>query len=223
MMSDVELYTDYVIGYRAWDIETKRGVPMLSPMFRGISTWERGKNTAHCDGVTVNMWATRLGPPRHEDQHVPVTGCGCGFYGYYRPNYTWQFPKTIMRNAVVRGVIRASGAIQLHHGGFRAQYAEILALAPSPYVCSPGCTCSVSRVDKPALAARYGVPWYESWDDAIRDFPPTHDEIPYPLTPPPEQTAKAIQYLASKYQSLSNGVITYYNTGGIVNGPQTLG
>ena len=94
--------TEHVIGYRVWRL--RRDGRLMSAGV-GCTAWTPGVNVACCD----------VGCER-----VPGGVCGCGLYAFHDP------PPASAPGIV--GAIRAHGALESHHDGFRAQYAEVVAL-----------------------------------------------------------------------------------------------
>jgi hypothetical protein len=92
-----------VIGFRAW---VARGSKLTA--LGGEEEWPVGVCAARC----------------REDAHhtPPVSGCGCGIYAVHDP------AACIERGTVV-GAILAWGRLEVHHEGFRAEYARPVALA----------------------------------------------------------------------------------------------
>lgn len=84
----------------------------------------------------------------------------CGFYAKYRPQWN-QIPRSV----AVPGVIEAKGRIILGTKGFRAQQARIVALIKpeTPY-----------ENNSIKAAETYGVPLFNSKEEALEVFPP-HD------------------------------------------------
>lgn len=100
-----------VVGIRAWGGyaagEFSDG-PVLG------SGWYPGKNIATCV---------------YHSTHVPAeNNCSCGWYAYHGIEYF----DTNGQYGPIWGAVRAWGKIAVHRDGFRAQYAEILAVAPAP-------------------------------------------------------------------------------------------
>src|SRR5690606_19125231 len=112
-----------------------------------------------------------------ESPPVPHPKCLCGYNAYYRPDI--ERP-ALMAGADLRvaGVIRASGVVEMHEAGFRAQYAEILAIAPPRSTQNGGSDKTQEIIIKPSLlkviADYYNVPWFETWGELVKNFPPTH-------------------------------------------------
>jgi hypothetical protein len=61
--------------------------------------------------------------------HAPAPDCGCGFNAYHEPRGRLGTSVRGGTTLMVAGAIRARGHIEVHHEGFRAQYAQPIALA----------------------------------------------------------------------------------------------
>jgi uncharacterized protein DUF3631 len=126
---------DYVIGVRGFD---RNGHHLASP-FQGM-TWDRaqiravcrpGKRTAKAALVSLGAKpgpagaaATKIVARQYRlgEHAAPHPLCSCGIYGYHEADAAHLAQPII-------GVIRAHGRIQVHAGGFRAEYAEIVAIS----------------------------------------------------------------------------------------------
>lgn len=115
--------------------------------------WDTGVNVAKCKTVGRNI----LVEQQRGLHPSPVNGCTCGIYATHTP--TWMYTNG------VRGVIEASGRILLGTKGFRAEKAQIVALA----------TGHLYYTERLALKARWeptGVMFYDSVDEMLEAFPP---------------------------------------------------
>lgn len=100
-----------IIGLRSFDIDA---FARLHSVHRDY-TWHGGRNTASCDRVR-----------RYDVGRCKNTHCTCGFYAYH--------DGTEHEAGQVRGVIKAWGKTTIGTQGFRAEYAEIVALSIRPWV-----------------------------------------------------------------------------------------
>lgn len=133
-----------VIGVRCWSSNLVSGV-----FLRGIgpcrshpfAVWHPGVNKAVCGTPAAHeMYAGTNAP-------VPGSMCGCGFYAYHEySDDIGRFPSEPTGQKSPVGIVRGWGQMQCHPDGWRAEYAEILALVENG---SP-------RMH--AVAKRYGVP-----------------------------------------------------------------
>ncbi len=124
-----------VVGVRGFD---RAGHQLASP-FQG-TTWDRPTQRAVCrpDHRTTKAALLSLGQKpakaataaakvvarqyRLQPHAAPDAACHCGIYAYHDPDNEHLVQPII-------GVIRAHGRIQVHAGGFRAEHAEVVAIA----------------------------------------------------------------------------------------------
>lgn len=131
-----------VIGYRRWAV---RGETLVSAGL-GEMDWQPGPNEASCEGInrSLRMLALTEEDEPKDPHPAPDANCGCGLYALR------QVPED--HSATITGAIAAWGRIQVHHSGFRAERAQIIALAiPDAAANEPMLRERVER-----LAARYG-------------------------------------------------------------------
>lgn len=128
---DPAALTGDIVGFRQWQVlpvgehgyelyAAGRVAIQVSGMFvshgpgdRDRHRWRRGQFTeAICD------------MRRHPDVPAPVHGCTCGLYAKHEriSDYDW------ISGRFVSGLIQAHGQVEVHHDGFRAQYARPVAL-----------------------------------------------------------------------------------------------
>lgn len=193
-------------GYRLW-IVTEEGNdaaiinrPVLDDpsrlRLRSVSyayAWDPAKkdrHLAHCY-VAVSPMSVFTG----DEERAPAVGsaghnltvCTCGFYAYLKPKGLFQPPveqylPTGLRTLVF-GTIRASGLVTIGKMGFRAQYAQLEALAPYAHSTS-------SWIDYPivtALANTYGTLAYPSGTDLQLALP--SDDLSSIITEPGRKAA----------------------------------
>jgi len=96
-----------MIGYRSWNVLP--GGELVATSYGVL--WRPGINKAHC----YYAHRTGLGRPAHS---APAQDCGCGFYGLYARE----------SRGCVSGLIAVWGDVWLHPTGFRAEYAQIIAV-----------------------------------------------------------------------------------------------
>jgi hypothetical protein len=140
------MFTEKVVGYRSWRFDSDRLKAIAWEEY-----WVPGVNTAQCHltrGDRGRRWA-RLA--NHNPEHVPSHDCQCGLYAYHRP------VNVIPGGAIegITGAVTAWGKMEVHPTGFRAQYAEIVALV------SRNKTIAETR----RAARRYRVPVVYSKDE----------------------------------------------------------
>lgn len=146
--------TKKVIGFRRWDLVNAHAAdaPQTGALFStfGGQTWGRGVNKATCAACqNVNpfvghLWGSR--PQNYEPPKPCETSpgpCGnCGLYALHAvPGELTQAQGPFERPAAqgVLGVVAAWGKLEVHRNGFRAEFAEIVALGyveawPVPWV-----------------------------------------------------------------------------------------
>jgi hypothetical protein len=124
--------SDPILGFRCWQgRDDGRLCSIKAP-----AKWKPGANHARCiQGVM----------PECEPHRAPEPSCVCGLYAYQDLNHRreWFYD----RPNLVMGTIAAWGEIEIVGEGFRAEYAEILALA------NPRASTRPQRL----AARRYGV------------------------------------------------------------------
>lgn len=140
---EAELVPGVLRGYRSWYLRLGDLGGYLEAINFPVA-WEPSRNTAHCvNGIQL---------VRHDAPHAR---CTCGFYARHTPEF-WTGSSTYQPPFVL-GSIRAYGKVILGTGGFRAQYAEIEALA----------IAYASPVPLP-----YNVPIFSSLTELVEQFPP---------------------------------------------------
>jgi hypothetical protein len=125
---DPPIYGECVIGYRQWHLTEW----VLNPVgYMTAPPWRPGVNTARCaagsgpSSYTITFGALNAfeeGVVPIPDHMAPGNQCRCGLYAYHDPI------KTLSGVGYVWGAVAAWGNIEVHHNGFRAQYAQIVAL-----------------------------------------------------------------------------------------------
>lgn len=117
-------------GYRSWQLKKYKGKPALGSM--GVAThWETKRLEAKCvtsgaGSMPPYVWGGMVRgemPPKNHSS--PEIACRCGIYGWYEPE--WALKE---HAGPILGVVEYSGKILLGTKGFRAEKAEIVALAP---------------------------------------------------------------------------------------------
>lgn len=156
-----------VIGFRQWYVTPDL---KLRAAHMRQQTWEPGANEAKChrvDGLTVTVttgMGASYGDPVEEKpcNSAPGSDCECGWYALHDPSDFWYGKQastsglygmvfgTAETDPLVSGVIAAWGNVEVHHQGFRAQHARVVAIA----LPEGKRDAVVAR----AVATEYGVP-----------------------------------------------------------------
>lgn len=137
---EVPTYSECVVGYRAWGVDSQG---QLWPLADRRNAWQPGVNTARCNCLTrpgVNdvlkfEWIWRDGKRVLEPAppHVaPATDCECGLYSWRQPRRIWGSDPRYRAGTRVCGAVASWGRMQVHHDGFRAEHACVVALAYPP-------------------------------------------------------------------------------------------
>jgi hypothetical protein len=147
-----------VIGYRAWRLEGPALCPAVSLL--GPPPWSRGVNRARCIGFVRT----------HDGHDAPVHGCSCGLHAFHDPLAALSYARNEVGPwcPIAFGAVVAWGRMEVAINGFRAEYAQIVA------------------VDSQAPAEYYGVPAvpFEELESVAREH---GDPVPVELRP--EQAA----------------------------------
>lgn len=109
------VYSACVIGYREWKLNDW----VLTPVSVG-PPWRAGVNHATCR-LNESPFG-KVVDPDPAPHGAPGAACVCGFYAMH----ALPAPTT---HPYVLGAIAAWGNLEVHHDGFRAEYAQIVALA----------------------------------------------------------------------------------------------
>lgn len=159
---DAALVPASLRGYRMWDVA---GMDLLATNF-GHGTWDDGYLRAECFRGLFDVFG--VGSGQHD---APAQGCGCGIYGWYRPD------EARLHAGAIFGVIEASGRVLLGDFGFRAEKARAVALA---YPDAPA--------DFVAHWAARGVRVFPSREALVAVYPPEDvtDLIGHPIPDTPD-------------------------------------
>jgi hypothetical protein len=140
-MSDPPLVPTPVYGLRTWKVRGERPDERLAGAYRDAEPWPAG-------GAWLEAVCT--GPEGHS---APAPGCSCGVHAWH------PRPRAARRILAVRrevpGIVEASGAIEVHEDGFRAERARPYAL-----LLPPGRNAALAH----RLADAYHVPVVEAAD-----------------------------------------------------------
>jgi hypothetical protein len=128
------VYSECVIGYRRWQLADWTLVPNSVG-----DPWRPGINHARCrthdQGYASALWAQH-GVSMHSGgtglpHAAPDAHCGCGLYALHDP-LDPHLEGSAGPMVFISGAVAAWGRLEVHWAGFRAEYAQILALVPPP-------------------------------------------------------------------------------------------
>lgn len=125
------VFSECVIGFRHWWLDP---VGQLRAITMTKQIWRPGINVARCrprDHGHGFLWAPFATADSEESHPAPAEHCHCGLYGWN------DFPEKINGHGEidasgqlpVLGAIAAWGDLRVHHEGFRASHACVVALA----------------------------------------------------------------------------------------------
>ena len=151
------MFVQPVVGFRVWKLSAEgallpRAVSALARL--EAEPWQPGRNDARC------MYLGRSRgphPPPHAD-------CDCGLHAYHD---LARMARAARAEECVGGAIAAWGDLQVHRSGFRAQHAQVVALAiPDTVGMAARARLAAARYDVPlvgcdelqACAAAHGAP-----------------------------------------------------------------
>lgn len=229
-MSEPDLTTE-IIGYRQWYVTPD--LELRAAGYRVGGSWKPGENEAVChrmaDAMMLTFGYSEEPQKRHPCGDTPGHDCQCGFYALHDPSDFWygaQAQRSLWATAMisaptsdplVSGIIVGWGKVEVHHQGFRTQYARIVALA----LPEGKRDAAVAR----AAAAAYGVPCVP-----VRDLPRIAAEfgstVPMEMRPekpkPPEDQASTWQQALNQAVNaafVSGNSMHYYSPGGFYSQP----
>lgn len=185
---DPPVYGECVIGYRQWHLTEW----VLNPVgYMNAPPWRPGVNTAKCaigsapSGYTIAI-AYEEGVVPIQPHAAPGNQCQCGLYAYH--DHVTADPAV----GYVWGAVAAWGNIEVHHNGFRAQYAEIVALA------EPREPCARDEVENLRWTAReiYKVP-VVPFDQLVAEAERHGRSLPIEARPPePEPKDNGVVWIS---------------------------
>jgi len=167
--------TEAVLGFRVWALRVDGG---LGAMIAG-SVWTAGVNEAVCSPDVI--------PSRRPKHTSPQPGCNCGFNAYFALN-----PRLRASESVALGAIAAWGEMDVYADGFRAQYAQVIALSAPAGKDGAGIgAVGIERLRR--AAGRYGVPLVPTDQlraEALRHASPLSGPMIPEREPPPARPAR---------------------------------
>jgi hypothetical protein len=117
-MSGEPLVATPVYGLRTWSLSGERPDERLSAAYRDAAPWPTG-----------GAWL-EASCPVAEEHRAPAPECGCGAHGWHPRSRAAR--RILARRRQVPGIVEASGAIEVHEDGFRAERARPYALLLAP-------------------------------------------------------------------------------------------
>jgi hypothetical protein len=117
-MRDMPLVPTPVYGLRTWTVRGERPDERLAGAYRDAAPWPAGGAwlEASCSGA--------------EGHSAPAPQCSCGVHAWHPRRRAAR--RILAGRREVPGIVEASGAIEVHEDGFRAQRARPYALLLAP-------------------------------------------------------------------------------------------
>lgn len=187
-----------VIGFRQWKVN--EDLRMTSSAQR--HEWTAGVNEAECKKVPMPAgsfhWGTGASPEQQRCEHAPGNGCECGLYALHTPEF-WYGPDAAQQGMsmfmfgggevmYVAGLVSAWGRMEVHHNGFRAQYAQPVAIA----LPDRKRDAAIAR----GVAAEYGLPLVPQ-SELERIAPEFGSTVPESMRPEKPKPSKELSGLAN--------------------------
>jgi len=149
-------YPEPITGYRAWSLGEIDGAAYLTSLTHLAIPWPvDGPLVAEHVGDTrwlaMNIYHLAETSGDLRPAVAPVKGCECGIYAYMRRESIYNETYYIPGKAKLIGEVKLWGKMWEHEGGWRAMFAQPVAL----YSFSWG---GVNQAAIEVVAARYGVP-----------------------------------------------------------------
>lgn len=122
-----------VLGYRQFTLDEDGQLGSVATR----NWWMPGPNRARCDQAELGGMGFSPFAPRYEpapDHDAPNDDCVCGLYAWHALPASW-LNGTLKESAgsAIAAVVTAWGRLEVHRDGFRAEWAEIVALIHDPY------------------------------------------------------------------------------------------
>ena len=165
-----------VVGFRQWRVATDElGKPELRSGGVGDTRWKIGTNRAECKLARLaekGTYAPSLITAQSAERphQAPGHDCACGIYGMHALGEPDD-------PTLPSGAIAAWGRIEVHPGGFRAEFARPLVIALPTEPTSEEAVRAIQ-----AAAAHYGVPCVEP-EQLIRAASELGRPVPKDLRP----------------------------------------
>jgi hypothetical protein len=171
---DKPLVAGSLRGYRFWHVNAT-GLHAINAGY----TWQPGLNHAMCNKVTTVCGEIA--------NHKFEPKCTCGFYARYSPDDLADLAYgsiSLSTDHLVIGVVEGTGTIARGTRGFRAEKAEILAIARFPMHSDPAFTTLLD------VAHVYNIPFYNNFATLCKNFPPDEELLAWAKEKQEEEAAK---------------------------------
>lgn len=165
---EVPLFSECVIGYRKWRLADW----VLSPINHG-NPWRPGVNKAVCQPDRTHFYLNYMGDAPDISHKAPGRDCNCGMNAFFEP-------KDIREGGDVLGAVVGWGDLQVHPDGFRAEYAQIVALI------NMGSANDPKEPDLTAVTTLYRVPLLDSMEELQMEASKHGSPLPESLRPAEE-------------------------------------
>lgn len=151
------VFSEAVVGFRVWKIDA---FGRLRPQSIDHAPWQPGVNTAVCrrvehEATYYSLYELQPAPAPAVRHSAPHHECACGLYARFGHEALMDYTLPSMDEMLmplVAGSVVGWGNMEVHRSGFRAQHAQVTALALHPNMPAPVAEL-VERV-----AEAYGVP-----------------------------------------------------------------
>lgn len=177
---DTPLFSEAVVGYRRWRLDDW----VLSPL-NYSKPWRPGVNKAVCQPGSYMRTYSSYGGDIDSPHKAPHHGCHCGMNAFFEP-------KGIREGGDVLGAVVGWGDLQVHPDGFRAEYAQIVALVGGHV-----------GPDLTAVATLYNVPIVETITDMQVEASKHGSPLPESLRPPAQDESASNPYSLAGSASLT--------------------
>lgn len=178
-MSDKEeetppLLVNRVLGFRQFNLAADGKKLRLQSC--GVQhTWEPGVNTAICKPPLINELRSAAKSLPKPDHAAPDAQCPCGIYAYHGIG-----PPVTEYGDHPWAAIQAWGRMQVHHNGFRAEFAQVVLLGidakprnRAVFEMAEEYGCRIVKPNELKEAAReFGEPMPESLRPETQKFSP---------------------------------------------------
>lgn len=199
-IKDTDLVPAALTGYRQWRTD-------LSGALRSVSydyTWSKAESATCREIERTGGWLYGHSDEKHPAQ-IPADQCGCGIYGWYQPDHSYQ-----RHSGDVLGVVKVQGLTLMGTHGFRTQKAEVVAVSrPKGLETGEGST--------PEERARISVDRVLRWEADVQSRYPGIEVYSSPaeliMAHPPNDVSNLIgeQPPISAYEGIPSVIAAFYN------------